>query len=68
MSDLPNKLCSEVNVQVDKNTSINCLLWADHIVLLSESGGNLQDLQEYSETNDLDVNIKKTKCMIKNTK
>ena len=60
MCDLQNKLCNELNIQLDKNTSI---IWADNIVLLSESEGSLntflQDLQEYSETNDLEVNIKK---------
>ena len=63
MSDLPNKLCREIYVQLDENPTINCLLWADDIVLLSESEGGLntllQDLQEYSETNDSEVDIKK---------
>ena len=70
MSDLPNKLCKDDNVKLDDNTNINCLLWADDIVLLSESedGINrlLQDLHRYTEINQLKVNTEKTKCMIFN--
>ena len=70
MSDLPNKLSRDVNVKLDDNTNINCLLWADDIILLSESEDGLntllQNLHDYSEMNNLKVNTEKTKCMIFN--
>ena len=70
MSDLPSKLCEDVNVTLDENTKLNCLLWADDIILLSETEDGLNklldDLRNYSEQNHLKINTKKTKCMIFN--
>ena len=45
-------------------------MWADDILILSETKEGLQSklnlLQEYSKTNKLTVNTKKTQCMIFN--
>ena len=50
--------------------SINSLFWADDLVLLSKSEDNLTKLlkilEEYSCENELEINTKKTKCMIFN--
>ena len=49
---------------------ISCIMWADDILLLSETQEGLQQkldlLHEYSKINKLTVNTKKTKCMIFN--
>ena len=70
MSDLPEILNSDVYVEIDNDIRINCILWADDIILLSETeeGLNtlLKELHAYSETNKLKINIDKTKCMIFN--
>ena len=47
---------------------ISCIMWADDILILSETQEGLQQkldlLHEYSKANKLTVNTKKTKCMI----
>ena len=49
---------------------ISCIMWADDILILSETQEGLQQkldlLHEYSKANKLTVNTKKTKCMIFN--
>ena len=58
------------NVKLDEETEISCLMWADDILILSETKEGLQEklhaLQRYSEANKLTVNTKKTQCMIFN--
>ena len=58
------------NVKLDKNTMISCIMWADDILIFSESKEGLQQklniLHEYSEANELTVNKTKTKCMVFN--
>ena len=58
------------NVHIDENISTSCLLWADDILILSESVDGLQQklnaLQGYCDINKLSVNTKKTQCMIFN--
>ena len=58
------------NVKVSKASTISCLLWADDILMLSESKTGLQAklnaLEKYCDTNKLSVNTKKTQCMIFN--
>ena len=58
------------NVKVDQHLSISCLLWADDILMLSETEAGLQQklnaLQRYCDQNKLSVNTKKTQCMIFN--
>ena len=58
------------NVKLSKTSTISCLLWADDILMLSESKAGLQAkldaLEKYCDTNKLSVNTKKTQCMIFN--
>ena len=57
--------CNPVNLN---NRKLNCLLYADDIVLLSETPEGLQktiDLTEkYGENLGLEINIKKTNTMV----
>ena len=71
LADLPPILDSgNENVKIDGDNRISCLLWADDILILSESEKGLQtklnELEKYCETNKLSVNTKKTQCMIFN--
>ena len=71
LSDLQDVLdSSKDNVKVSKDTEISCLMWADDILILSETEEGLQHklnaLAEYSKKNKLTVNTKKTQCMIFN--
>ena len=58
------------NVKVDENIDLSCLLWADDILMFSESEKGLQDkinkLDSYCKTNKLTVNTDKTQCMVFN--
>ena len=71
LADLQSALdeCGD-NVEVDKKTKISSFLWADDILMLSESAGGLQSklnrLAEYCKINKLTVNTEKTQCMIFN--
>ena len=64
MSDLPSALCQDDNVLLDNATKINCILWADDILILSETDEglqkSLQNLHEYCISNKLSVNMDKT--------
>ena len=72
LSDLPGIFSDEDldAVHINQSESINCLIWADDVVLLSESDAGLQKLitklSEYSEHNRLKINIDKTKAMVFN--
>ena len=70
MADFPRSLAPDVGVQLTENTRINCILWADDIILLAESEEGLNKLllglNTYSNENQLKVNTDKTKCMIFN--
>ena len=72
LSDLQQELdsCSD-NVKIDSDTALSCLLWADDILILSESEVGLQKklnaLEKYCDINKLSVNTKKTQCMIFNS-
>ena len=52
------------------NSKINCIFWADDIVLLCENGSQLDKMikiiSKYCEENKLTINCKKTKCLIFN--
>ena len=71
LADLPPVLdeCGD-NIKVDQHTSISCLLWADDILMVSETQAGLQTkldaLEKYCNINKLSVNTKKTQCMIFN--
>ena len=72
LSDLPkifsNPDCHPVKLSNEK--SVSCLIWADDVVLLSESNNGIQEmiskLGKYSSTNGLEINVEKTKAMIFN--
>ena len=53
--------------QIEDKTSVSCLLWADDIIILSETKSGLQSqlntIDMYCKTNGLTVNTEKTKCM-----
>ena len=70
MADLPEKLSKKDSVSSEDKQKVNCLIWADDILLLSETetGMNhmLKDLDVYCKTNGLTINFDKTKCMVFN--
>ena len=70
MSDFSKLLGENNGVYLDKHTKINSIIWADDILLLSESEKGLSEsltiLSHYCKENELTINIKKTKCMIFN--
>ena len=70
MSDFPKSLSQDIGVCINDNLRINCILWADDIILFSETeeGLNtlLSELKTYSDLNHLKINTDKTKCMIFN--
>jgi hypothetical protein len=67
IDDFVGNLAAEDSVLLG-DTSINCLLYADDIVLISESSNGLQNLinklHEFSKTWFLEVNTTKTKSLI----
>ena len=71
LADLQKELdsCND-NVKLGENKELRCLLWADDILILSESGDGLQrklnTLGIYCTNNKLSVNTGKTECMIFN--
>ena len=71
LPDLQNELdsCND-NVKLNDNKEISYLMWADDILILSESEDGLQrklnTLGVYCVTNKLAVNTNKTECMIFN--
>ena len=58
------------NLKIDDSTSVSCFLWADDILMFSNSKeglqGKLNKLEEYCTVNKLTVNTEKTQCMIFN--
>ena len=70
ISDLPRHLRSDSDVILYERHKINCLLWADDLVMLSESEVGLQsllnNLYTYCAENEVKVNLDKSKCMIFN--
>ena len=70
MADLPLSLNQDSYVRLDDDSKMNCIIWADDLVLLSENEAGLEklleDLKTYSDKNKLEINVKKTKCMIFN--
>ena len=57
-------------VKIDNDLSLNSLIWADDLLLLSESehglNNMLRNLDEYTKSNLIRVNLDKTNCMIFN--
>ena len=70
MSDLTNQLnAAQGKLNLGTN-DINCLIWADDIVLLSESEEGLKEMlkimEKFCNDNKLIINTEKSKCMIFN--
>ena len=68
INDLPQYLASGNTYPVDlMGKKLNCLLWADDLILMSETPEGLQrcvhNLQEYCLKWKLEINMKKTKVM-----
>lgn len=57
-------------LKIDDSNDLSCLIWADDIVLTSQSEEGLRNmlslLEQYVEKNRMSINTKKTKCMIFN--
>ena len=57
-------------VKINETTTLNSLIWADDLLLLSESeqglNNMLNNLDEYTKCNLIRVNLEKTNCMIFN--
>ena len=72
ISDLPDILENEENTpaMISSEEKIGCILWADDLVMISESKEGLakmlQDLALFSSANGLKINADKTKCMVFN--
>ena len=72
LADLPGRLSDNSckPVEVDESNRISCIIWADDIVLLSESEDGLQcmlnNLSRYSKENRMEINADKTKGMFLN--
>ena len=69
-----NKICSIFDTNCDpvqlNNLKVNCLLWADDLLLVSKTASGLQNsinkIHQFYNSMGLDVNIKKTKVMVMN--
>ena len=72
LADLPDYLSnSECRpLQMEDSTPIDCIIWADDIVILSETEEGLQCMLDklaiYALENEMEINIDKTKGMIFN--
>ena len=72
ISDLPDTLNNPKNkpAKVGSNEILSCILWADDLVMISESKEGLRemlhDLSDFSEESGLRINGDKTKCMVFN--
>ena len=72
LADLPGRLSDDSckPVKIDESNRISCIIWADDIVLLSESEEGLQcmlnKLSQYTKENRMEINADKTKGMILN--
>ena len=72
LSDVPNYLNDGDTrpVSITDNENLSSLIWADDLLLLSETetglNNMLKNLKRYSDANLMQVNLDKTKCMIFN--
>ena len=57
-------------LKINNSDKISCLLWADDVILMSQSEEGLRNmlsaLSSYVEENGMAINTKKTQCMIFN--
>ena len=67
IADIFDKSCSPVKI---KNADLNCLLWADDLLLVSETATGLQNCldktQNFYDKLGLEINLKKTKIIVFN--
>ena len=69
MADLPQIFNNDEDSppSIDGKNKLSCLMWADDLILFSESefglNSMLNKLSKYNEQNGLELNIEKTKCM-----
>ena len=70
LADLPSALGTGYGVNIDHTTNINSIIWADDILLMTETEEQLQsllcNLERYCDKNGLTLNTEKTKVMIFN--
>ena len=68
LADLPDYLSnSECRpLQVEDSNPIDCITWADDIIILSETECMLDKLAIYALENEMEINVDKTKSMIFN--
>ena len=70
LADLPAKLDHSRNELNPQSNIPSCILWADDIIIMSESEAGLNKMLKiidgYCSENELKVNTDKTKCMIFN--
>ena len=69
ISNVFDETCAPVKIN---NLSLNCILWADDLLIISQTSEGLQNslnkMKNYYDSLGLEVNIKKTKIMIFNKK
>ena len=70
IADLPMLLRTENKIVIHEDQEVNCLLWADDLVMFCDSEEGLQSLLQklylYCNENELSINHEKSKCMIFN--
>ena len=70
MSDLPKTLDSALRESYPNPAYPSCIIWADDIIILSETEDGLRkilkSMEEYCKENELTLNTEKNKCMIFN--
>ena len=68
VNDLPNILGKDINTPTLNSRKINCLMYADDLVIFSKSAHGLQKsidrLSSYCDTWKLNINLDKTKVML----
>ena len=68
VNDLPNILGNDINTPTLNSRKINCLMYADDLVIFSKSAHGLQKsldrLSSYCDTWKLNINLDKTKVML----
>ena len=68
VNDLPNILGIDINTPTLNSRKINCLMYADDLVIFSKSAHGLQKsldrLSSYCDTWKLNINLDKTKVML----
>ena len=72
LADLPSQLQknNDMNPQTSEVEDVDCIIWADDLLLISKSEEGLNytfsNLHQYTLENGIQVNLEKTKCMIFN--